>query len=72
MAVTERARRELGTWPSPESLVEALAAALEVAADTETEPGRKGRLRAVAEGLGGAAKDIAVAVISARLGRYVP
>ena len=42
MAVTERARRELGTWPSPESLVEALAAALEVAADTETEPGREG------------------------------
>jgi hypothetical protein len=67
-AVSERARRELGAWPSPDSLVDALAAAFARAAEDEKEPEKKSRLRAVADGLGGAARDIAVAVISRRLG----
>jgi hypothetical protein len=66
--VSERARRELGAWPSADSLVDALAAAFAHAAAEEKEPARRGRLRAIADGLGGAARDIAVAVISKRLG----
>jgi hypothetical protein len=67
-AVSERARRELGTWPSAESLVEALAAAYAQAAEAEQEPEEKRRLRAVADGLRGAVRDVAVAVIARQLG----
>jgi hypothetical protein len=66
--VTERARRELGTWPSATSIVDALAAAFAQAAEAEKEPERKNRLRAIADGLGGAVRDIAVAVVAKRLG----
>jgi hypothetical protein len=66
--VSERARRELGTWPATDSLVDALAAAFAQAADAEKEPEKKQRLRAIADGLGGALRDIAVGVISKRLG----
>lgn len=66
--VTERAWRELGTWPSADSTVDALAAAFARAAEAEQEPARKKRLRAVADGLGGVLRDIAVGVISKRLG----
>jgi hypothetical protein len=67
--VSERARRELGSWPSPDDLVAQLAAALAQAADRESEPERKSRLRAAADALGGVAREVAVRVISDRLGR---
>jgi hypothetical protein len=67
--VSERARRELGAWPSADVLVEQLAAALARAADEEQEPERKSRLRGAAEVLGGMARDIAVNVISSRIGQ---
>jgi hypothetical protein len=51
--VTERTRRELGTWPTSASVVDELVGALQKAADAETEPERKSRLRAIAEGLSG-------------------
>jgi hypothetical protein len=66
--VSERARRELGGWPSADTLVDQLAAALRQAADEESEPERKGRLREAADVVGGMARDVAVAVISARIG----
>jgi hypothetical protein len=67
--VSERCRRELGTWPSADGLVDRLAQALADAADREAEPDRKNRLKALAEGLGGIARDVAVGVISAQLGK---
>src|SRR5262245_62033829 len=48
-SASERARRELGSWPSAEGLVDQLARALEKAADDEPEEGRRSRLRAAAE-----------------------
>jgi hypothetical protein len=66
--VTERARRELGSWPSADTLVDQLATALRQAADDESEPERKGRLRQAADVVGGMARDVAVAVISAKIG----
>jgi hypothetical protein len=68
-SVSERARRELGSWPSPDDLVTQLAAALAQAADRESEPERKSHLRAAADALGGVAREVAVRVISDRLGR---
>jgi hypothetical protein len=67
-SVSERARRELGTWPSPASLVDELAAAFAQAADAEQEPEKRTKLRALADGLAGMARDIAVGVLSRRIG----
>jgi hypothetical protein len=66
--VSERARRELGAWPSADALVDQFAAALRRAADDEPEPERKGRLRQAADVLGGMARDEAVSVVSAKIG----
>jgi hypothetical protein len=68
VGVSERARRELGAWPAADSLVDELAAALARAADAEQEPEKKTRLRAVADGLAGVARDIAVGVITKKIG----
>ena len=67
--VTERARRELGAWPSADTLVDQLAEALRRAADDEPEPERKSRLAQAADVVGGMARDVAVAVISAKIGQ---
>jgi hypothetical protein len=65
--VTERTRRELGTWPTSANVVDELVAALERAADSASEPGQSSRLRALADGLSGFARDVAVGVVSAKL-----
>jgi hypothetical protein len=68
-AVTADARRTAGHWPSGEALIDQIAARIAEAAEREPDPERKGRLQAVARGLGGAAKQIAVNVASAYLER---
>lgn len=50
--VTGPARRAVGAWPTLESLTERLAEAFVAAADAETEPTKKGKLRSAAEFLG--------------------
>ncbi len=67
--VSERARRELGSWPSGDDVLERLVDALSRAADDEETPESKGRLREAAAVLGGMAREIAVNVISARIGQ---
>jgi len=57
-SVYERARRELGTWPTAENVVAELAAALRVAADEAYEPEEKGRLGAAADALTGFATSL--------------
>lgn len=71
-AVTADARRAAGQWPTAEGLVEQLAARIGEAAEQETDQERKGRLQAVARGLAGAAKGVAVNVVSAYLERVLP
>lgn len=66
--VRERARRELGSWPSADTMLERLVAVLEQAAADEPEPEKKTRLRAAADVLGGMARDVAVAAISKQIG----
>jgi len=69
-SVSERARRELGTWPSSTGLLDALVAALDQAgeADPDPEPERRSRLKAAAGVLAGMAKEVAVGVIANQLG----
>ena len=64
MGVTDEARQAVGQWPSPEVWVDRLVQALREAAEREPDPEKKGRLRAMAEGLGGFARDVAVGVLS--------
>jgi hypothetical protein len=71
-SVTSAARREVGQWPTGESLVERLAAGLAEAAEREPDPERKKTLRAVARELGGAVKAVAVNVASEILEHRLP
>jgi hypothetical protein len=50
-------------------LLDQLIEALRDAAQSEVEPERKSRLQGAADALGGFARDVAVAVIAARLGQ---
>lgn len=69
--VTERARRDVGVWPTPDSLVDRLVTAFDVAADQEPDPERQGRLRQIARSLGGSFRDIAVQVAGTAVARSV-
>jgi DNA-binding transcriptional MocR family regulator len=60
--VTGKARREVGAWPTAEGVVDQLVVALAAAADAETEPERKSRLRETADTLGSTGYRIAVDV----------
>lgn len=69
--VTERARREVGAWPTPDGLVDRLVTAFDVAADQEPDPERQGRLRQIARSLGGSFRDVAVQVAGTVVARSV-
>jgi len=58
--VSERARRELGTWPSADVMLEQVIRALREAERSEARPEEKGKLRATIDYLVGAGRDIAV------------
>jgi hypothetical protein len=60
--VTGKARREVGAWPTAEGVVDQLVVALAAAADAETEPEKKSRLRETADTLGSTGYKIAVDV----------
>jgi hypothetical protein len=60
--VTAEARRRVGAWPTPESLVAQLAAAFDDAANREPDEDKKSKLRLIATALSGAARDVAVGV----------
>jgi hypothetical protein len=68
MRVFERTRQRLGTWPTPENMLDGLIQALNSEADSASED-QKGRLRAAAEALSGVSREIAVRVIAARIGQ---
>jgi hypothetical protein len=60
--VTATARQAVGQWPTAESLIARLTEALSEAAEHEPDPGQKSRLQAIASGLGGSARQIAIDV----------
>jgi hypothetical protein len=59
-SVTERALRETGQWPDPESLVRSLIETLSKAAEIEADPDQRSRLTQAAETLKGVALQIAI------------
>ena len=64
IGVHPEARVAVGAWPSGETMTAQLIEAIEQAADREPDPEKKTRLRALADGLGGAARDITVSVLT--------
>jgi len=62
--ITDEGRRAVGQWPTAEGIVDRLVQGLLDAADQEPDEQKRSRLRAVAEGMGGFARDVAVGVIS--------
>jgi hypothetical protein len=70
--VTERTRRELGSWPSAEGLLEQLTEALSNEVEAEAEPQRKARLSAALDVLTGTGRQIIVDVLSGYVERRLP
>lgn len=70
LGVTERARVTAGQWPKPEDLVDALAKALEDAAES-ADPDERSRLKRAAEALRGTAREIAIKVITTWAGQQI-
>jgi len=68
IAVNADARREVGQWPTAESLAAQLIEAFRAAAEQETDPEAKSRLRSIAGWLGGAGSQIAINVLSTVVG----
>jgi len=62
--VTERARRLVGQWPTADSLAAEITKALGEAADHESDPTKKTRLREAATFLGETARGVVVDVLS--------
>jgi hypothetical protein len=69
-SVGERTRRELGSWPSAKTMVDALASALADLAEREPDLERKSKLRAAADALGGIVRAAAVGEVQALLRKY--
>jgi hypothetical protein len=67
-AVSADARREVGQWPTAESLAAQLIEAFSKAAEREPDPEAKSRLRSIAGWLGGAGSQIAINVLSSVVG----
>jgi hypothetical protein len=67
-AVSADARREVGQWPTAESLAAQLIEAFSKAADQEPDPEQKSRLRSIAGWLGGAGSQIFINVLSTVVG----
>jgi hypothetical protein len=68
LKATPEARRAVGQWPTPDSLVDRLAAELSAAADHETDPERKGLLLYSARLVGDTLREIAVRAAARALG----
>jgi hypothetical protein len=68
LKATPEARRAVGQWPTPESLIDRLAAELSAAAAQETDPERKGLLLYAARLVGDTLREIAVRAAARVLG----
>jgi hypothetical protein len=64
-SVTADARRAVGQWPSIDTLSDRLVAALQDAAEHESDPLKKTKLRSAADAVTGMGRDIFVGVVTA-------
>ncbi|MGW6910268.1 hypothetical protein [Streptomyces sp. NPDC054940] len=69
--VSGQARRLVGQWPNAEQFVDMLAQRLDAAADEETDPEQRSRLRELASSATSAARDVFVDVTAAVISRQM-
>lgn len=70
--VTERALREVGAWPSPQTALDRMIAALEAIADHTSDEDTRTRARKILDGLTGAGKTIGLSVATAAITGQLP
>ena len=70
--VTPAARKEVGQWPTPESLIDRLATAFGAAADRETDPSQQDRLRMTSRLLGDSVRAAAIEIVAGVIGDSAP
>jgi predicted transcriptional regulator len=70
--VTPAARKEVGQWPTPESLIDRLATAFGEAADRETDPSQQDRLRMTSRLLGDSVRAAAIEIVAGVIGDSAP
>jgi hypothetical protein len=63
-APTGHARRVVGSWPTPDALADRIIAALAEAAEAESDPDTKGRLKRAADAVGGVGKSVLTGVLT--------
>jgi hypothetical protein len=69
--VTERARRAVGQWPASDLAADAIVAALNDAAEQESDEEKRSSLRNTAAFLGGAGKEVLYRVITQVSGQEI-
>jgi len=70
--VTADARRAVGQWPSIDTFSDRLVAALRDAADNESDPVKKNKLRSATDAVTGMGRDIIVGVVTAAASGALP
>jgi hypothetical protein len=68
-SISGEGRRLVGMWPTPETALDRMLAALEQIEATSDDPAKRGRARQLRDGLLGAGRDLAVEVIAATITR---
>ena len=72
LKATPAAREAVGQWPTPDSLIDRLATALNDAAEQRADFAEKDSLHQAAGLLAGAAREVAVQAVAVILGRDAP
>ncbi|RZU16427.1 hypothetical protein EV645_3992 [Kribbella rubisoli] len=70
--ISESAARAVGLWPTPETGLERMIAALEAIAANASDDDTRSRARKILEGFGGAGKQIAIATATAVVTGQIP
>jgi len=71
--LTERGLRQTRLWPTPETALDRMIAALEAIADnTDEDEDTRTRARKILDGLGGAGRQIGISVAAAAIGGQIP
>ncbi len=70
--VTADARRAVGQWPSVDTLSDRLVAALQEAAEQESDPVKKTKLRSAVDAVTGMSRDIFVGVVTTAVTGALP
>jgi hypothetical protein len=70
--ITERALTTVGVWPTPETALDRIIAALEAIADNTDDEDTRTRARKILDGLTGTGRQLGIAVAGAAISGQIP